>query len=76
MAYNPRFGPDAQTPEQRAYVLRQLQTTFPQLAARVPSLTQQLFDRYVAGELSWEEVRRALDQNPATTPTPARRGAR
>ncbi len=76
MAYDPRFGPDAQTPEQRAYVLRQLQTTFPQLAARVPGLSQQLFDRYVAGELSWEEVRRALDQNPATAPTPTRRGAR
>jgi len=74
MTYDSRFGPAAQTPQQRAYVLRQLQCTFPQLAARVPALTQQLFDRYVAGELSWGDVRRALDQ--ATPEPPAHRQRR
>jgi hypothetical protein len=72
MAYDPRFGPAAQTPEQRAYVLRQLKRTFPQLAGRASSLTQPLFDRYVAGELSWAEVRRALDETPGTTTTSRR----
>ena len=76
MTYDPRFGPAAQTPQQRAYVLRQLQQTFPQLAARVSGLTQQLFDRYVAGELSWGDVRRAIDETaPAPPRVPARRGA-
>lgn len=76
MAYDPRFGPAAQTPQQRAYVLRQLQHTFPHLAARVSGLTQQLFDRYVRGELTWGDVRRALDQTTPNTPKPhMRRGA-
>ncbi|MBO2012679.1 hypothetical protein [Hymenobacter negativus] len=76
MTYDPRFGPAAQTPQQRAYVLRQLQQTFPQLAARVPALTQQLFDRYVAGELTWSDVRHALDAATSPAPkAPVRRGA-
>jgi hypothetical protein len=76
MTYDPRFGPAAQTPQQRAYVLRQLQQTFPQLAAQVSGLPQQLFDRYVAGELSWGDVRRAIDETtPAQPRVPVRRGA-
>ncbi|GAB3573448.1 hypothetical protein [Hymenobacter daeguensis] len=76
MAYDPRFGPAAQTPQQRAFVLRQLQQTFPQLAARVSGLTQQLFDGYVAGELTWTDVRRALDSaHPGPSGPGARRGA-
>ncbi|MBF9141154.1 hypothetical protein [Hymenobacter properus] len=62
MAYDPRFGPSAQTPQQRANVLRQLQLTHPKLKTHATALAQQLYARYVAGELSWPEVRRALDE--------------
>ncbi|MBF9221138.1 hypothetical protein [Hymenobacter ruricola] len=66
MAYDPRFGPSAQTPEQRANVLRQLQLTHPKLKTQATAYARQLYARYVAGELSWPDVRRALDANPAT----------
>ncbi len=61
MAYDPRFGPAAQTPQQRANVVHQLQITHPRLKARVTAYAQQLYDRYISGELSWPDVRRALD---------------
>ena len=65
MAYDARFGPAAQTPQQRANVLRQLQLVYPKLAIRATADAHQLYARYVAGELSWPEVRRALDAPPA-----------
>jgi hypothetical protein len=75
MAYDPRFGPAAQTPQQRAFVLRQLQQTFPQLATPTSGLAQQFFDRYVAGEITWADVRRALDAaNLAAAKPCTRRG--
>ncbi|GAA4031001.1 hypothetical protein GCM10022409_14040 [Hymenobacter glaciei] len=61
MAYDSRFGPSAQTPQQRANVLRQLQLVYPKLHTRATAYAQQLYARYVAGELSWPDVRRALD---------------
>ncbi|MGI4734794.1 MAG: hypothetical protein ACRYG7_06390 [Janthinobacterium lividum] len=61
MAYNPRFGPNAQTPAQRARVLAQMMDVLPRLGKGVTAPAQQLYDRYVAGELSWADVRAALD---------------
>lgn len=61
MSYNPKFGPAAQTPQQRAYVLQQLQAVFPALRTKASASAQQLYARYVAGELSWQEMRVALD---------------
>jgi hypothetical protein len=57
---DPRFGPNAQTPEQRAYVLRQMLATFPRLRAKAANCGRQLYARYIAGELTWEEVHQAL----------------
>ena len=59
MALDPRFGPNAQTPQQRANVLRQL--VHPRLKTKAPAHAQQLYERYIAGELSWPDVRRALE---------------
>ncbi|MGI4742442.1 MAG: hypothetical protein ACRYG7_45370 [Janthinobacterium lividum] len=56
MTYNPKFGPAAQTPEQRAWVLEQMQRMIPSLKTKACAFTQQLYARYVAGELSWSEV--------------------
>ena len=61
MSYDPKFGPAAQTPAQRAYVLRQLQATHPTLKTRATAYARQLYARYVAGELSWLRVRELLD---------------
>jgi hypothetical protein len=61
MDYNPKFGPNAQTPEQRAYVLQQLQVTHPSLKKQATTYARQLYDRYIGGEISWMEVRQALD---------------
>jgi hypothetical protein len=61
MATNPLFGPAAQTREQRARVLQQMQRTFPKLKTKATTYASQLYDRYVAGELSWVQVRQALD---------------
>jgi hypothetical protein len=59
MAHNPKFGPSAQTPEQRAWVLEQMQRSIPSLKREATTHTQQLYARYVAGELSWPEVYQA-----------------
>lgn len=61
MELNPKFGPCAQTPTQRAYVLKQLQAVNPRLKTNATAYARQLFDRYVAGELAWADVRQALD---------------
>ena len=65
MAFDPRFGPSAQTPQQRANVLRQMQLEHPRLKNKAPAHVQPLYEGYIAGELSWADVRRALD-DPAT----------
>lgn len=59
MVYDARFGPSAQTPEQRALVLVQMKDAVPGL--KKPTVfVQQLHARYVAGELSWLAVEQAL----------------
>ncbi|MGI4735602.1 MAG: hypothetical protein ACRYG7_10525 [Janthinobacterium lividum] len=59
MVYDIRFGPSAQTPEQRARVLAQMKDAVPSLK-KTTVLAQQLYARYVAGELSWLDVYQAL----------------
>ena len=61
MAYDSRFGPTAQTPAQRARVLAQMQAVLPGLKTKVPPSARLLYARYVAGELSWPDVRQALN---------------
>ena len=61
MAYDVRFGPSAQTPAQRARVLEQLQATLPSLKTKATAYARQLYARYVAGELTWADVRQALN---------------
>ncbi|RZL15593.1 MAG: hypothetical protein EOO62_03590 [Hymenobacter sp.] len=61
MRYDPKFGPAAQTPEQRAWVLSQMLRMIPGLRTKMTTYTQQLYDRYVAGELSWAEMRQARE---------------
>lgn len=61
MAYNYKFGPVAQTPEQRSWVLAQMQAICPRLQAAVTPYAEQLYSQYVAGELGWMDMRYALD---------------
>lgn len=56
MENDPKFGPAAQTPQQRAYVLAQMQATQPTLRKAVTEYVAQLYRRYVEGELSWQDV--------------------
>jgi hypothetical protein len=65
MAYNLKFGPAAQTPEQRAWVLAQLQRMLPSLSKQITCYTQHLYTRCVASELSWLEVRQARELAPS-----------
>ena len=65
MAYNPKFGPAAQTPEQRAWVLEQMQSIIPSLKTKATAYAEQLYARYIAGDLSWSQVRQEMD---AATP--------
>ena len=68
MSYDPKFGPNAQTPAQRAYVLQQLQSVNPSLKTKASAYAQELYGRYVAGELSWLRVRELLDLAAGRTP--------
>lgn len=61
MAYDYRFGPAAQTPAQRACVLTQMQDVIPSLKTKATAYDRQLYAQYIAGELSWPQVRQALD---------------
>jgi len=67
MTYNSKFGPAAQTPEQRAWVLEQMQRVIPSLKTKATAYAQQLYTRYVAGELSWLQVHQALNTTPSTS---------
>jgi len=71
MAYDARFGPNAQTPAQRARVLAQMQAAIPSLKTNATASARQLYARYVAGELSWAETRQAIDAaaSPSRTRT-------
>jgi len=61
MLNDPKFGPSAQTPEQRATVLAHLELATPGLVTKANSYARQLYVRYIAGELSWTEVRELRD---------------
>lgn len=60
MVYDTRFGPSVQTPAQRAQVLARMHDALPSLKTRATVVAQQLYARYVAGELSWLDVHEAL----------------
>jgi hypothetical protein len=62
MAHDLRFGSCAQTPQERATVLRRLQEVYPRLKTKATPFAEDLYARYIAGELSWCAVRRALDE--------------
>lgn len=57
MTYDARFGPTAQTPAQRAGVSELMQTVIPRLKTNATPAAQHLYARYVAGELSWAQMR-------------------
>ncbi len=61
MGYNCQFGPAARTCAQRAWVLLQRQEAIPRLQTGTTAAAHQLYAQYVAGELSWPQVRQALD---------------
>ena len=61
MAHDARFGPAAQPPAQRAFVLKQLQAALPRLQTSATAYARQLYAGYVAGELSWADVHQALN---------------
>jgi len=61
MVYDVRFGPSAQTPAQRAWILEQLQAALPSLKTKATTYARQLYARYVAGELTWADVHQALN---------------
>jgi hypothetical protein len=65
MADNPKFGPAAQTRHQRAYVLQQLQAVHPRLKTKATAYARHLYARYILGQLSWGDVRQALDAVPS-----------
>lgn len=70
MASPPKFGPAAQTPAQRSWVLAQMQRLFPHLKTKASPYVQQLYARYVAGELSWLQVKEARAAEPAAASPP------
>lgn len=61
MTHDLRFGPDAQTPAQRAQVLQRMQEVFPCLKKRLTEQIRALHRQYVAGELSWGQMRQAME---------------
>jgi hypothetical protein len=67
MLPDPKYGPSAQTPQQRIHVLHQMQRANPGLYAQATGYVHGLYQRYVAGELSWSEVS-ALRDAPLRLP--------
>lgn len=61
MPIDPKFGPDAQTPAARALVLMRMASAVPRLRKPLSGNEQALHLRYLEGELSWRQVRLALD---------------
>ena len=58
---NPKFGPAAQTPAQREWVVTQMHHALPNLKKQLNASAKALYARYVAGELSWQQMRQAMD---------------
>lgn len=61
--YNPNFGPAAQTSEQRAWVVKRMQQAIPSLKKQRNAQASALYARYVAGEMSWQQIRQAMEAN-------------
>ncbi|MGI4735844.1 MAG: hypothetical protein ACRYG7_11775 [Janthinobacterium lividum] len=59
-AYNPKFGPAAQTPAQRAWVVTRMHQAIPSLKKQLTAPARALYARYVAGELSWQQMRQTM----------------
>jgi hypothetical protein len=57
----PRFGPAAQTPAQRAWVVTQMHQAIPSLKKQLTAPARALYARYIAGELSWQQMRQAME---------------
>ena len=49
---NPKFGPCAHPPAQRAKIVAQLEVATPGLVTKATAEALQLYVRYIAGELS------------------------
>jgi hypothetical protein len=60
MTHDSKFGPCAQTPEQRAWVVKQMQAVIPALKKK-SAYAQKFYEKYISGELSWLQVRQAID---------------
>ncbi|MGI4740762.1 MAG: hypothetical protein ACRYG7_36805 [Janthinobacterium lividum] len=58
---NTKFGPVAQTPAQRARVVTQMHQALPSLKKQLNASAKALYARYVAGELSWQQMRQAME---------------
>ncbi|RZK12358.1 MAG: hypothetical protein EOO56_28170 [Hymenobacter sp.] len=58
---NSKFGPAAQTPAQRARVVTQMHHALPSLKKQLTAPAKALYARYVAGELSWQQMRQAME---------------
>lgn len=58
---NPQFGPAAQTPAQRAWVVTQMHQALPSLKKQLNAQAKALYARYVAGEMSWQQMRQAME---------------
>ncbi|MCR5889719.1 hypothetical protein LRS06_18465 [Hymenobacter sp. J193] len=65
MTYLPKYGPQAQTPQQRARILVQMKAANPVLYKDLPPALEQLHARYIAGELSWTDVCYLREQEQA-----------
>ena len=57
----PLFGPAAQTPAQRVWVVTQMHQALPSLKKQLTAPVQALYARYIAGELSWQQMRQAME---------------
>lgn len=62
----PRFGPAAQTPAQRAWVVTQMHQALPSLKKQLTAPAQVLYARYIAGELSWQQMHQAMEEEAAS----------
>ncbi|MDU0369430.1 hypothetical protein ACFPAF_03420 [Hymenobacter endophyticus] len=56
MIHIDKFGPAAQTTQQRAHSLNQLVALTASQRTRIPTHVRNLYRRYIVGELSWQEV--------------------
>ncbi|RZL16541.1 MAG: hypothetical protein EOO62_01010 [Hymenobacter sp.] len=60
MSPNEKFGPAAQTAEQRVRVVARMLESLAALRRKTPVDAHAYFARYISGELSWLEMREEL----------------